>query len=176
MLSIAHAIGIYKEINYVHLHGNVNNDSIILGEDETQLRPGYESFHKSSSRYYRSHDLYNSLTTSREIVIFGLSFGSIDYSYFDRFFKKLSDGETITDDRKQYITVFTKDDNSRLSVISNLRNMGINIRRLYAQSHFQIICTSDDEEERELQKFFARLENNSKFVHDKKLADIAKLL
>lgn len=157
--SIAKQIGVSKDIKYVHLHGSVLDNSIILGVDETKLRNGYEIFHKSSSRYYHSHDLYNSLAIAREIVIFGLSFGSIDYSYFDRFFKQLSEGESVTDDRKQYITIFTKDDHSRLSIISNLRNMGINIQRLYAQSHFQIICTSDDVEKKELSDFYKRLED-----------------
>ena len=159
--SIAKQLGITKDVKYSHLHGNVLDKSIILGVDETKLRKGYECFHKSSSRHYRSHDLYNSLVIAREIVIFGLSFGSIDYSYFDRFFKQISEGESITDDRKQYITVFTKDDNSRLSIISNLRNMDINIQRLYAQSHFQIICTEDDGEKNELDDFYRRLEEDS---------------
>lgn len=158
--SIAKRIGIAQEINYTHLHGKVADASIILGVDETSLRKGYEIFHKSSSRHYRSHDLYNALFSADEIVIFGLSFGSIDYSYFDKFFKQLSEGESITDNQKQYITIFTKDDNSRLSIITNLRNMGINIQRLYAQSHFQIICTSDDGEKNELSDFYKRLEEN----------------
>ena len=174
--SVARRIGITQEIVYTHLHGQVTDKSIILGVDETELRKGYEIFHKSSSRSYRSHDLYNSLTAARELVIFGLSFGSIDYSYFDRFFKQLSEGESIRDDKKQYITVFTKDDNSRLGIITNLRNMGINIQRLYAQSHFQIICTSDDVEKKELSDFYNRLEENSLHVYEEKLRGMAMLV
>lgn len=164
--SIAKQVGISQKIEYTHLHGSVLDNSIILGVDETKLRDGYESFHKSSSRYYHSHDLYNALTNAEEIVIFGLSFGSIDYSYFDRFFRQITEGETITDDKKQFITVFTKDDTSRLGIIANLRNMGINIQRLYAQSHFQIICTSDDVEKQELSNFYLRLNQNSREVFD----------
>lgn len=159
--SIAWKLRIEWEIKYTHLHGNVSDKSIILGVDETKLRKGYESFHKSSSRYYRSHDLYNSLATAREIVFFGLSFGSIDYSYFDRFFKQISEAESVSNDWKQYITVFTKDDSSRLGIITNMRNMGINIQRLYAQSYFQIICTADDGEKQELSDFYKRLEEDS---------------
>ena len=158
---IAQQIGIQRGINYIHLHGNVSDKSIILGVDETKLRRGYESFHKSSSRYYRSHDLYNSLNTAKEIVIFGLSFGRIDYSYFDKFFKQISEGKSITEEKKQYITIFTKDDNSRLNIITNMRNMGVSIQRLYAQSHFQIICTADDGEKNELSDFYRRLEEGS---------------
>lgn len=174
--SIAKQIGITNEIKYTHLHGNVKDRTIILGVDETKLRNGYECFHKSSSRYYRSHDLYNSLITANEIVIFGLSFGKIDYSYFDKYFKSLSEGKSISDDKKQYITIFTKDDGSRLSIITNLRNMGINIQRLYAQSHFQIICTSDDVEKKELSDFYNRLEENSLHVYEEKLRGMAMLV
>lgn len=159
--SIAKRIGITQEINYTHIHGKVSDASIILGVDETPLRKGYEIFHKSSNRHYRSHDLYNALSSANEIVVFGLSFGNIDYSYFDRFFKQLSEGDPITDDRKQHITIFTKDDKSRLDIISNLRSMGIVMRSLYAQSHFQFICTSDDGEKKELSDFYKRLEENS---------------
>lgn len=174
--SIARMVGVTSDIKYIHLHGNVTDKTSILGVDETELRKGYESFHKSSSRYYRSHDIYNSLTSAEEIVIFGLSFGSIDYSYFDMFFKQLSEGESIKEDKKKYITVFTKDDNSRLSIISNLRNMGINIQRLYAQSHFQIICTSDDEEKKESSDFYNRLAANSLLVYDNNHNNLAMLM
>ena len=140
------------------------------------MRKGYEIFHKSSSRFYRSHDLYNALTGAKEIVIFGLSFGSIDYSYFDRFFRQISEGESISEDTKQYITIFTKDDDSRLSIVSNLRNIGINIQRLYAQSHFQIICTSDDVEKQELNDFYMRLRNNSKEADNERFRQLANMI
>lgn len=174
--AIGKKLGIANEIKYTHLHGNVSDKSIILGVDETKLRKGYEIFHKSSSRYYRSHDLYNALSAAKEIVFFGLSFGSIDYSYFDRFFRKISEGESISDEAKQYVTLFTKDDSSRLSIVSNLRNMGINIQRLYAQSHFQIICTSDDGEKQELNDFYMRLRKNSKEVDDERLRQLACMI
>ena len=174
--AIAKKLGFANEIKYTHLHGNASDKSIILGIDETKLRKGYEIFHKSSSRYYRSHDLYNALSAAKEIVIFGLSFGSIDYSYFDRFFRQISEGDSITDEAKQYITIFTKDDNSRLSIVSNLRNMGINIQRLYAQSHFQIICTSDDGEKKELSDFYKRLGENSLHAYEENLRRMAMML
>ena len=73
----------------------------------------------------------------------------------------MTEGESISEDEKKYITIFTKDDSSRLSIITNLRNMGINIQRLYAQSHFQIIYTEDDGEKNELSDFYKRLEEDS---------------
>ena len=150
-----------KSVKCTHTHGCVDDGSIILGVDEQKLRPGYDAFIKTSSKYYKSHDLYNTLSNSSEIVIFGLSFGDIDYSYFDRFFKQISQGDSIEEKNKQYITLFTKDDDSRMSILKQLRKMDINMQRLYAQSHFQIICTEEDYYKNALQDFFNRLDKNS---------------
>lgn len=149
-----------KSVKCTHMHGCVDDDSIILGVDEQKLRPGYDAFIKTSSKYYKSHDLYNTLSHSTEIVIFGLSFGDIDYSYFDRFFKQISQGESIEEKNKQYITIFTKDDDSRMSILKQLRKMDVNMQRLYAQSHFQIICTEDDYYNDILDDFYKRLDKN----------------
>lgn len=172
---IARTLGINHDIKYMHMHGKVDDRSIILGVDDSKLRPGYELFHKSSSHYYRSHDIYNALTNAGEIVIFGLSFGNIDYSYFDRFFKSLSDGDSINEENKKNITIFTKDDNSRLSIIGKLREMNISIQRLYAQSHFQIICTNDEKDKSLLEDFIKRLHDNSRAAHERSLHAISNL-
>ena len=172
---IARTLGIYHDIKYTHMHGKVDDRSIILGVDDSKLRPGYELFHKSSSHYYRSHDIYNALTNAREIVIFGLSFGNIDYSYFDRFFKSLSDGDSIHEENKKNITIFTKDDKSRLSIIGKLREMNISIQRLYAQSHFQIICTEDEKDKSLLDVFVKRLNDNSRAAYERNLDAISNL-
>lgn len=172
---IAQSLGIYSKINYLHMHGKVADKSIILGVDDSTLRPGYEQFHKSSSRYYRSHDIYNALTNAQEIVIFGLSFGDIDYSYFDRFFRSLSDGESISEESKKNITIFTKDDNSRLSIISKLREMKIGIQRLYAQSHFQIICTNDERDNNLLDEFVMRMHDTSRTAYEQELDNLSNM-
>ena len=171
---IAKQIGITQEIKYHHLHGSASNNSIILGVDETRLRDGYECFHKSSSRFYRSHNLYKSLTEANEIVVFGLSFNKIDYSYFDNFFKQLSEGNTVTGAKKQHITIFTKDNNSRLEILKLLRDMGINIQRLYSQTNFQIICTSDTVEDKELYEFYTRLSKHSRAENSKLLSNFIR--
>lgn len=144
---IAKQVGISKEINYYHIHGSVsdNNKSIILGVHEAELRYGYDSFRKTQSEHYKSHNLYTELDKASEIVFFGLSFGEIDYSYFQNFFNGLASSTHYVEAEKdkKRITIFTKDNNSRQTVLSNMRAMGINMQRLYAQSHFQIICTEE---------------------------------
>lgn len=173
--TIAQKLGIYHNINYIHLHGKVEDKSIILGVDDSELRPGYEQFHKSSSRYYRSHDIYNALTNAQEIVIFGLSFGNIDYSYFDRFFRSLSDGDSIPEENKKNITIFTKDDKSRLGIIGKLREMKIGIQRLYAQSHFQIICTHVEEDKEKIDDFVKRMNDTSRATYERELDSLSNI-
>ena len=148
-------------IECFHLHGCVKDYSVILGVDEKPLREGYEDLMKTSSQFYKSHDLYNALAFANEVVIFGVSFGDIDYSYFDRFFKGIVNSESIKEEEKKYITIFTKDDNSRMAILRQLRKMEIDMQRLYAQSKLQFICTQDENVRDEVSVFKERLEKNS---------------
>lgn len=150
-----------KRIECVHLHGSIKGHSAILGVDEKPLRAGYEALMKTSSKYYKSHDLYNALKFANEVVIFGVSFGDIDYSYFDRFFKSIVNNESIKEEDKKYITIFTKDDNSRMAIIRQLRKMEIDMQRLYAQSKLEFICVDEDDLQDKMIVFKERLEKNS---------------
>lgn len=150
-----------KRIECVHLHGSIKDHSAILGVDEKPLRAGYEALMKTSSKYYKSHDLYNALKFANEVVIFGVSFGDIDYSYFDRFFKSIVNDESIKEEDKKYITIFTKDDNSRMAIIRQLRKMEIDMQRLYAQSKLEFICVDEDDLQDKMIVFKERLEKNS---------------
>lgn len=152
----------HNNIECIHLHGRVKDRSVILGvDDEKKLRDGYDKLIKTSSKHYKSHDFYNALALANEVVIFGVSFGDIDYSYFDRFFKGIVAKESIKEEDKQYITIFTKDDNSRMAILRQLRKMGINMQRLYAQSKLQFICTEEDDVQEKVEAFKERLVGNS---------------
>ena len=150
-----------KRIECIHLHGSIKDHSAILGVDEKPLRAGYEVLMKTSSKYYKSHDLYNALKFANEVVIFGVSFGDIDYSYFDRFFKGIVNDESVKEEDKKYITIFTKDDNSRMAIIRQLRKMKIDMQRLYAQSKLEFICVDEDDLQDKMIVFKERLEKNS---------------
>ena len=151
----------HDNIECIHLHGRVKDHSAILGVDEKKLRDGYDKLIKTSNKYYKSHDLYNALSFANEVVIFGVSFGDIDYSYFDRFFKGIVNKENIKEEDKQHITIFTKNDNSRMAILRQLRKMGIDMQRLYAQSKLQFICTEEDDVREKVNAFKERLEKNS---------------
>lgn len=160
---------IYKTLNMTqfgniscnYMHGKVEDNSIIIGVDETKLVKGYELFHKTRSPYYHSHHIYEDLSDADEVIFFGLSFGKIDYTYFDRFFQTQANREH-NDKHRKCITIFTYDEQARLDIIERLSNMDINIQDLYAQSDLTIIKTQDKQVFNDVYTFQERLEKNSK--------------
>ena len=152
-------LGLYQEIPCQHIHGNLSNDSIILGVDETQLPTGYEWLHKTSSRHYPYHDVYNSLTEAKDVVFFGLSFGSIDFIYFERYFKELSTGKAVAENSKQNITIVTKDDDSQQAIKQKIREMEVDLRRLYEQSHLSFIITDEKDDHMKLNEILNSIYN-----------------
>ena len=152
-------LGLSHEIPCQHLHGDLSNKSIILGVDETPLPAGYDWLHKTSSPHYPYHDINNSLTDAHDIVFFGLSFGSIDFIYFERYFKELSSGKTITEDSKQNITIVTKDNRSQLAIKQKIREMGVELRRLFEQSHLEFIITDEKRSQDRLNEILSQMYN-----------------
>ena len=175
--TIAKKLGINKPKNCIYVHGNADNNSIILGVDETKLLKGYELLHKTMSPHYRSHNIFNDLSAASEVVIFGLSFGKIDYTYLDRFFQSQSGREPIDEKQKKHITIFTKDEKSRVEILNRLEAMDVNRQNLYTQSVFQIIRTNDDFDVNLLDDFKIRLREQRKIIEtDRALETKARII
>ena len=89
--------------------------------------------------------MIHDLRDAKEVVFFGHSLGPTDYHYFQEFFKtQCVDGLPRKDAKK--ITIFTYDDESRISILSQLRRMNENkTNLLYGQNDFKIIMTSKGE-------------------------------
>lgn len=152
-------LGLSQEIQCQHLHGILSNNSIILGVNEAKLAPGYEWLHKTSSRHYPSHDVYYTLKDASDIIFFGLSFGSIDFVYYERFFQELSSGNAVTESNKQNITIVTKNDNSHLEIKNRIREMNVDVQRLYEQSHLNFIITDEKNDHVKLDEILFSLKN-----------------
>ena len=174
--TIAAKLGLNAPKKYIHIHGRADDNSIILGVDETKLYKGYELLHKTMSPHYRSHNIFNDLSAATEVVIFGLSFGQIDYTYLDRFFKSQSGRESIDENKKKYITIFTKDESSRMDILKRLEAMDVNRQNLFTQSHFQIIRTTDEADRGLLDEFQSRLSQQSKKAAAERTYEIARML
>lgn len=161
---LAKKIGINSEIKYNHIHGEISNKSIILGVNETQIKNGYDFLQKIKSEYYRSHNIRNDLDKAKEVVFFGLSLPGIDYVYFEKFFKAQSEKEPLEDMEKKNITIFTKDENSRLNIINGLEKMGVYMHNILSRSNFKIIRTAEEKDQNMTEEFCDRLSENSKAV------------
>ena len=130
----------------IHVHGSVSDDSIILGIDDGQdVYEGYDALYKVFDHQYRSNMLRHDLEVAEEVVFFGHSLGEIDYSYFRTFFKNICREENTSHDRKT-VTIFTKDESSRLAILRQLREMNKKqMGLMFNNNHFRIIRTSDCE-------------------------------
>lgn len=131
----------------IHVHGSLKNDDIILGVgDYVKLRQSVDFMYKTSNMY-RSTNLFEDLRCSDLIIIFGLSMSQVDYPYFESFFNDVARGK-YTGEQKKKIFIFTKDNESRMSILRNLRMMNNGMINLMNNAEFDIIRTNgniDDE-------------------------------
>lgn len=139
---------------FVHLHGSVLDDSLILGiESESPLPiiPGYSFLFKTNSPHYKSIDIERSLLESEEVIIFGHSLNQIDAPYFKPYLQMLEEEriETIEGIResqgkiKRRLTIITYDDNSDRVIRDNIRAMGISLQRIFNHATVEFIKTKD---------------------------------
>lgn len=104
-------LSIEEGINCEHIHGELKDSSIILGIDENvECFPGYHIFIKPVQPTYSSHPILEDLYFADEIIFFGMSFGDIDYPYFQMFFKDRCDEDKYYGEfSKKRIAIFTRD-------------------------------------------------------------------
>lgn len=145
---------IKSKCNYIH--GKLSDNSLILGVNENKLHPKYDFLRKTMSPYYRSHNLFEDLYAADEVIFFGLSFGDIDYTYFNEFFRSQSSGGLLKGKKKK-ITIITWDEESRSDILLQLKKMDVDIQKLYGQSNFQLIRTSCNEDKGKFEELCDRL-------------------
>lgn len=132
---------------YVHVHGSLEKDNIILGTgDQRNLNDGYFDFHKSASPHYESNKLVVDLNSADEVYIFGHSLGLNDHDYFSDFFKRVS--QSINSPfypKKIKIRIFTFNNHSEMEIKKQLMQLTDNhLTGLYAHCDLKILKTSDE--------------------------------
>lgn len=167
------------DFSYEYVHGSLENNDIILGVDDHQnLKRGYDYLYKTFSRNYSSTNIKYALQEANEVVFFGHSLGETDYHYFKEFFQDQSNSKMKRDNWKK-ITIFTFDENARLNILRQLRDMnGGSLGYLYSNNDFQIICTDgfDDKKEDKLKRFEKHLRKDSVAEENRKLQLLASSL
>ncbi len=131
-----------------HIHGSVSDNSIILGfQDDVEIDDSYCFMIKSFSPHFKSHNVRRQLLDADEIIFFGHSLGETDYHYFKDLFMKQSN-ETIANEKLR-IRIFTYNEQSRIEILTQLRNM--NERKtnlLYGLCDFAIYRTDGSDKNR----------------------------
>ena len=160
---MAKQLNLDATISFEYVHGSIEKRSAILGvEDKTDLRPGYSFLYKTFNRNYESHHIQYDMAEADEIVFFGHSLGRNDYHYFQQLFRMQS-SENLQRANSKRITIFTYDDDSRIDILEQLREMNDkNTNLLFSQNDFQFICTKYDITDKErLKRFFNHLAKDS---------------
>ena len=145
-----------------HIHGSIANNDIILGAgDYAELDFSTDYMYKTSNEKYRSTDLFQALDLCDNILIFGLSLSQVDYPYFRDFFTRVAEGK-YSGVRKKYIRVFTKDSNTRMEILRNLRQMNSGMISLTNYADFDIVRTAHNVDEEKVLAIIDKLTNEWK--------------
>lgn len=152
------ALGLSKQLQYRHIHGSLNDDSIIVGfEDNTEKVEDFCYMIKTFNPIYSSQHLRYALADANEIIFFGHSLGSTDYHYFARFFEDRSHSD-LSRSNSTKITFITANDKSHISILERLRNMNnLNTNVLFDQNDIEFLYSSDKRIKSKLYYFVQRL-------------------
>lgn len=149
--------------NQISIHGNLDNDNIIIGCNEQEKK-----YYNSSLSFMYKHNMLNntinitqSLLDAKDVVFYGHSINDMDFCYFKDFFNYVS----TENKNKKNITIITKDEDSERTIRDNIYNQGITVSSLFDKPNsFEFIHTQklNDQNKEELQKWVNMLERISK--------------
>lgn len=139
------------------IKAKVEDNSIILGIETNNINsiaPDYSFLLKSNNPAYKSTHIASDLLQTRNVIIFGHSLNQMDFGYFREYFEYL----TQNTDRNRQLTIITKDNKSRVSLLDNLRKSGISVRDVFAHTNVEIILSDDiGKKDTESDKLFCNL-------------------
>ena len=127
-----------------HIHGSVDDTSIILGFETSRfetIMPEYSFMIKSSSPDYHSVGLELDMIDADEVIIFGHSLNMIDAVYFEHYLQNLSNDVQAS----RRLTIITFDEASRQSILNNLRGMELSVPKLFSRGNLEFILVKDIE-------------------------------
>lgn len=122
---LARSLGYDGHLNLINVHGSLNSDIVLGFEDDV---PGLNDFHymiKSFNPNYSTSHVRDSLSTAKEVIIFGHSLGSTDYPYFAEFFSSKS-SEKLSQGHPTRISIVTYNEEAKLSILRQLKVMNNN--------------------------------------------------
>lgn len=141
--------------NYVH--GSLDDDIVFGVGDSFSLSRDLSFLYKTNNPAYQSSHLQNAFETSDVVMIFGLSLSEIDYTYFEDFFRHVSEGKSV---KRKYIRIFTCDEISKRDIMYNLRQMNKGLIKLFSYSDFDIVMTKESSDQKKMGEVIEFLSKN----------------
>lgn len=145
-----------------YMHGSCEDGKIIVGtRDGSPMVSEYDFLQKVMDDSFSPPDILTALDNADEVIIFGHSLGENDRQYFEQFFTKQTDSNTLN---KPFVFIFTRDSNSKKEIKRSLKSLTRDrLSLLYSTNQPVIIRTSELKEDRKL--FFDFLVGHHTDIH-----------
>ncbi|MCQ2343972.1 MAG: bacteriophage abortive infection AbiH family protein [Paludibacteraceae bacterium] len=157
---IARKIGCNDNFTCHHIHGSLKDNNIILGcGDGENISHGYEFMRKSFNKNYNPPKILFDLLTRETIIFFGLSFGSIDYAYFNLFFDTIANVEEVHKGyfKSKNIHIFTYDEKSRMEILHNIHERtNKRLSQISVINNLTFYRTNETEDKEKIAKFLSK--------------------
>lgn len=132
--------GYEDDLNPQYIHGRCKENNIIIGtKDSEEFNSDYDFLQKSFDPDFKTPPVVSDLLNADDVIIFGHSLGMNDSQYFKPFFSQQTN---IQNSKRKRITIFTKDEKSKLEIKRSLQQMtDYNLSLLNSLNELEIITT-----------------------------------
>lgn len=126
----------------IHVHGSLQvDDELVLGVGEEEINSKYFFFHKTAQPNYHSTSIVYDLMHDPIVVFYGHSLNEIDAPYFKDFFETRS--RYNANRRSDCITIFTKNEKSKIEIKKSMKSWGLNMMALVSISQLNFVCIDE---------------------------------
>lgn len=132
--------GYEDDLSPQYIHGRCRENNIIIGtKDSEEFNNDYDFLQKSFDPDFKTPPVVSDLLNADEVIIFGHSLGMNDSQYFKPFFSQQTN---LQNPKRKRITIFTKDEKSKLEIKRSLQQMtDYNLSLLNSLNDLEIITT-----------------------------------
>ena len=131
------------KLEYIPIHGTIENNSCIFGfHDDNLIKGLYRDMQKSIDDNYNPGRIMPLLMDAKSITFFGLSMGYIDAVYFKDVLNAASQPGDFHTRKSIDIEFITRDKESKKDIKKNLQDIGIDFQALSTNNKVTFTLTS----------------------------------
>ena len=131
------------KLEYIPIHGTIENNSCIFGfHDDNLIKGLYRDMQKSIDDNYNPGRIMPLLMDAKSITFFGLSMGYIDAVYFRDVLKAAAQPGDFHTRKSIDIEFITRDKQSKKDIKKNLQDIGIDFQALSTNNKVTFTLTS----------------------------------